>query len=53
MVSWTSRNNQLGNDFKLFSSLKDAKADRNEWGYCNYDDDNQGIGFPYDCGPEK
>merc|ERR1712176_1446454 len=41
--------NIRGSDFNLFSSMEDALNDANPWTYCNYND--QGIGFPRDCGP--
>ena len=53
MSSWTSNKNLMGKDFKLFSTFDDAKADKNEWKFCNYDENNKGIGFPKDCGPDK
>ena len=49
LVTWSERNNVLGVDFDIFSTLADAKAKRNAWKHCNYDD--PGIGFPRDCGP--
>ena len=39
----------LGRDFDIFSTLEDARASKNPWKYCNYNDN--GIGFPRDCGP--
>jgi hypothetical protein len=47
-VTWSNRNNNLNTDFKLYSTLADARADRNAWRSCNYNDPN--IGFPRDCG---
>ena len=51
--NWFSKPNGKGNalntDFKLYSSLADAQANRKAWTYCSYDD--PGIGFPRDCGP--
>ena len=41
--------NNFNTDFKLFSNLDDAIADKNQWSFCNFND--QGIGFPRDCGP--
>jgi len=41
--------NIRGVDFNLFSSFKHAQDDKNPWNYCNYNDD--GVGFPRDCGP--
>eukprot|EP00929_Paragymnodinium_shiwhaense_P001653 TRINITY_DN101892_c0_g1_i1.p1 TRINITY_DN101892_c0_g1~~TRINITY_DN101892_c0_g1_i1.p1 ORF type:complete len:583 (-),score=93.06 TRINITY_DN101892_c0_g1_i1:166-1914(-) len=48
---WYSNNNVLNKDFKLYSSLEDAFADRNSWKVCNYNDN--GVGFPRDCGKRK
>lgn len=36
-------------DFNLFSNFEDAQNDVNSWEFCNYNDD--GVGFPRDCGP--
>ena len=47
--NWTSANNILNTDFKLYSSWADLQADTNAWTSCTYDDLN--IGFPRDCGP--
>jgi hypothetical protein len=47
--TWSSNNNTLNTDFKLYSSYDDLLKDRNAWTYCNYND--LGIGFPRDCGP--
>ena len=47
--NWRSRDNVLGKDFNLYSTLADAMNDRNRWKYCNYDDPN--IGMFRDCGP--
>ena len=49
--TWSSRNNVLNRDFELYSSFADAAAGRNKWQFCNYDDN--GVGFPRDCGPTK
>jgi len=46
---WVSNNNILNRDFKLYSTLEDARNDRNAWRFCNYDD-LSGVGFPRDCG---
>lgn len=36
--NWSSTpSNALNSDFKLYSSLEDAIADKNAWTYCNYD----------------
>jgi len=47
--TWSSMNNTLNHDFKLYSTWIDTITDNNAWNYCNYDD--VGIGFPRDCGP--
>jgi len=36
-------------DFNLFSSFGNAKNNKNQWQFCDYNDD--GIGFPRNCGP--
>merc|ERR1711862_87375 len=41
--------NIRGVDFNLFSSFENAKNDKNQWQFCNYNDD--GVGFPRECGP--
>merc|ERR1711862_904685 len=41
--------NIRGVDFNLFSSFKNAKNDKNQWQFCNYNDG--GVGFPRECGP--
>jgi len=41
--------NEMGVDFTLHSTFEDAKAGKNPWLFCNYNDPN--IGFPRDCGP--
>ena len=51
MKLWTSTNNLLGIDFKLYSTLQDALADTNGWSYCNYDDFAGEVGAFRDCGP--
>jgi alpha-tubulin suppressor-like RCC1 family protein len=45
---WSSSQNVLNTDFKLYSSVSDASSDTNAWQFCSYDD--PGIGFPRDCG---
>ena len=45
---WSSTSNVLGTDFELYDSLDDARANQDQWGYCNYDD--EGVGYPRDCG---
>jgi len=42
-------NNKLGEDFNLYSSYEDALAGVGSWTFCNYNDN--GVGFPRDCGP--
>ena len=42
-----------GNHFNLFSSYKDAKADRNKWIECNFANRPNETGFPKDCGAKK
>ena len=53
--NWFQKPNGKGNvvnkDFALYSSIADAKAGKNAWQFCNYDD--KGVGFPRDCGPTK
>jgi len=36
-------------DFNLFSSFENAKKNKDQWQFCDYNDD--GIGFPRNCGP--
>ena len=48
--NWFSVDNTLNVDFELYSSYEDALAGQNKWTFCNYDD--EGVGFPRDCGPE-
>jgi hypothetical protein len=48
--TWVSKDNTLNTDFELYNSVADAKAGTNKWKFCNYNDN--GIGFPRDCGPE-
>ena len=48
LANWFDKNNNLGVDFKLYSTFEDAQNDTNEWKFCNYND--PGIGFPRDCG---
>ena len=43
--------NKFNVDFKLYSSVKDAKEDKDAWKACNGDD--KGVGFPRDCGPTR
>ena len=51
MKLFTSTNNAINTDFKLYSTLDDAILDTNAWSYCNYDDITYGIGAFRDCGP--
>jgi len=41
--------NIRGQDFNLFSSFDKAENNVDAWKFCNYNDN--GIGFPRDCGP--
>ena len=50
-TTWLSAGNTRGIDFQLYSNYKDAIAATNAWSFCNYNDN--GIGFPRDCGPNK
>eukprot|EP00729_Bicosta_minor_P027223 gene27223-24956_t len=47
--TWASKDNQLNVDFALYSTYEDALRDLSRWTFCNYDDN--GVGFPRDCGP--
>lgn len=49
--SWFDKDNKLNVDFRLYSSLEDLKADKKRWSFCNFND--QGVGFPRDCAPDK
>lgn len=53
-TDWFNENkgvkNKFKQDYKLYSNYDDAKNDRNEWTFCNFND--PGIGFPRDCGPK-
>jgi hypothetical protein len=52
MNQWYSEPaNVLNTDFELYSTYEDALAGTNKWQFCNYND--QGIGFPRDCGPKS
>lgn len=51
LTVWSSHNNILNIDFKLYSTFEDLQLDRNSWQSCNYDDYFLSIGFPRDCGP--
>jgi len=50
MKDWSNRNNVLGVNFNLYSTLADVLLDdkQNAWKYCNYND--PGIGAFRDCG---
>jgi len=48
--NWTSNNNVLNQNFKLFNNGTDLDNDTNGAKFCNYDDPN--IGFPRDCGKD-
>jgi len=50
-IEGKSITNVMNTDFKLFNNLEDAKANRNPWKFCNYDD--AGVGFPRDCGKKS
>ena len=47
IITWSSRNNLLNVDFRLYPSYNDYMSDTNRWTYCNYDD--PGVGFPRGC----
>ena len=47
--TWSSENNKINDDFKLYTNINDAKSDSNPWTYCKYD--LEFAGFPADCGP--
>jgi len=51
LITWSDKDNKLGTDFQLYSSMDDAIAGANPWKYCNYNDYGWQIGFPRDCGP--
>ena len=48
--TWASASNKLLTDFNLYDDLAAAgtAGDSEKWTWCNYDD--EGIGFPRDCG---
>jgi len=46
--AWIEAENVLHEDFEIYSSYEDLKADQNEWSFCNYDDFV--VGYPRDCG---
>ena len=41
--------NNMNTDFKLYSTIEDARNDINAWKFCNFND-TAGVGFPRDCG---
>ena len=47
--TWSSTNNQLNTDFKIYGSLEDLEAEANDWEFCNFN--IYDVGFPRDCGP--
>ena len=49
--TWFNQNNNLNQDFRLYSDYVSTLEDKNRWSYCNYND--PGIGFPRDCGPNS
>ena len=49
--TWSSQNNKINEDFKLYDNIEDAKSGSNPWTYCNYD--VEFFGFPADCGPSS
>ena len=46
--TWSSENNELDDDFELYTKMSYALAGVLSWDFCNYNDNN--IGFPRDCG---
>ena len=54
---WSSKNNVLNKDFKLYSTYKDAMGNKGAWQYCNYMNflgaKKNSIGGFRDCGHEK
>jgi len=51
VITWSSTNNAMNVDFKLYSTYDDMMNGKNAWTSCNYND--PGIGFPRDCGPSS
>ena len=45
---WNETYNRLHTDFDIFSTYEDALTATEPWQFCNFDE--QGIGFPRDCG---
>ena len=46
---WSSTNNQLDTDFKIYGSLEDMEAKANDWRFCNFN--IYDVGYPRECGP--
>lgn len=46
--TWTSESNELGLDFQIYDSLREARLDEGAWAFCDYDE--PGVGYPRDCG---
>jgi len=51
VTTWSSTNNVLNTDFKLYSSYYDMMNGTNAWSFCNYD--TTAVAFPGDCGPSE
>lgn len=51
MVISSDTDNQMHEDFDIYSTLEDALNDKNPWSFCNYTGYAIGIGFSRDCGP--
>ena len=54
LEEFVDKNNKLGIDFNLYSTLNDMINNTNPWLFCNYN--AKDIGFPRECGrksPEK
>lgn len=49
--TWTDTNNQLNENFELYSNLEDAINGENRWEFCNFN--KSGVGFPGYCGIEE
>lgn len=47
----TGNGNTINVDYRLYSTLQDARLDQNPWEYCEEDWDEDGMGFPMTCGP--
>jgi len=48
--TWSRAQNVLNQDFELYGSEADMNAGVNKWQFCNYDDNNEKVAFPRDCG---